>query len=109
MLSMNKPIIMAIVTLSIVMGSSVGLTVFQLAEAQYEAGQTAGSIEEQLTLAREKVSNAQQSGAYGSGTPMLGVNIDQTAIFVGVLVAIFGGVAAAFFAMSRSKKSVTTS
>ena len=40
---------------------------------------------------------------------MLGVNIDQTAIFVGVLVAIFGGVAAAFFAMSRSKKKVTTS
>ena len=37
---------------------------------------------------------------------MLGVNIDQTALFVGVLVAIFGGVAAAFFAMSRSKKSV---
>ena len=27
------------------------------------------------------------------GTPMLGVNIDQTALFVGVLVAIFGGVA----------------
>jgi hypothetical protein len=106
---MNKPIIMAIVLVSIVMGSSVGLTALQLAEAQYEAGQSAGSIEEQLNLAREKVSNAQQQGAYGSGTPMLGVNIDQTAIFVGILVAIFGGVAAAFFAMSRSKKSVTTS
>jgi rRNA processing protein Gar1 len=37
---------------------------------------------------------------------MLGVNIDQTAIFIGVIVAIFGGVAAAFFAMSRSKRSV---
>ena len=100
---------MAIVVVSVVMGSSVGLAALQLAEAQYTAGQSSGSIEEQLNLAREKVSTAQQQGAYGSGTPMLGVNIDQTAIFVGVLVAIFGGVAAAFFAMSRSKKSVTTS
>jgi hypothetical protein len=109
MLGMNKPIIVAIVAVSIVMGSSIGLPVFQSAYAQYTTGQTSGGIEEQLTLAREKVSNAQQQGAYGSGTAMLGVNIDQTAIFVGVLVAIFGGVAAAFFAMSRSKKSVTTS
>jgi hypothetical protein len=107
MLSMNKPIIVAIVAVSIVVGA-MGLPIFKLANAQYGSA-TGGNIEEQLQLAREKVSNAQQQGAYGSGTPMLGVNIDQTAIFVGVLVAIFGGVAAAFFAMSRSKKSVTTS
>lgn len=107
MLSMNKPIIVAIVAVSIVVGA-MGFPFFKLANAQYGSA-TGGNIEEQLQLAREKVSNAQQQGAYGSGTPMLGVNIDQTAIFVGVLVAIFGGVAAAFFAMSRSKKSVTTS
>jgi hypothetical protein len=107
MLGMNKPIIVAMVAISVVIGT-VGLPFFKLADAQYGGG-TGQNIEEQLQLAREKVSNAQQQGAYGSGTPMLGVNIDQTAIFVGVLVAIFGGVAAAFFAMSRSKKKVTTS
>ena len=52
-----------------------------------------GNIEEQLQLSKEKVTSAKSAGAYGSGTPMLGVNIDQTAILVGVIVAIFGGVA----------------
>ena len=101
---MDKPIIVAIVAVSIVMGSSVGLTGFQSAYAQYTTGQTSGSIEEQLNLAREKVSNAQQQGAYGSGTAMLGVNIDQTAIFVGVLVAIFGGVAAALLCNEQKQE-----
>jgi len=97
---------MAVVALSLAIGSSIGLPIFQLAHAQYTTGQSAGSIEEQLQLAKEKVANAKQAGAYGSGTPMLGINIDQTAIFIGVIVAIFGGVAAAFFVMSRSKRSV---
>jgi hypothetical protein len=101
---MNKPIIMAIVAVSFVIGT-IGLPFFKIVNAQYGTG---GNIEEQLNLAKEKVSNAQQQGAYGSGTAMFGTNIDQTAIFVGALVAIFGGVAAAFFAMSRSKKSVRT-
>ncbi|HEX9318395.1 MAG TPA: hypothetical protein VF884_05615 [Nitrososphaeraceae archaeon] len=104
MLSMNKQVVMALVAVSIVMGTA-GLPVIKLAYAQYGSA-TGGNIEEQLQLAKEKVQNAKVAGAYGSGTPMLGVNIDQTAIFVGVLVAIFGGVAAAFFAMSRSKRSV---
>ena len=106
MLSMNTRTIMAVVALSLAIGSAVGLPFIQLVHAQYTTGQSAGSIEEQLQLAKEKVANAKTAGAYGSGTPMLGVNIDQTAIFIGVIVAIFGGVAAAFFAMSRSKRSV---
>ncbi len=96
---------MVLVAVSIVMGT-IGLPVFKLVNAQYGGGTTGGNIEEQLKLAKEKVANARSAGAYGSGTPMLGVNIDQTAIFVGALVAIFGGIAGAFFAMSRSKKSV---
>ena len=60
-------------------------------------------VEEELKLAQEKVSNAGQQGAYGSGTSMLSADTSQTAIFIVVLVAIFGGVAAAFFAMSRSR------
>jgi hypothetical protein len=101
---MNKPVVMALVAVTMVMGTLIALPVFKLVNAQY--GSTGGDIEEQLQLAKEKVASAKSAGAYGSGTPMLGVNIDQTALFVGVLVAIFGGVAAAFFAMSRSKKSV---
>lgn len=101
---MNKPVVMALVAVTMVMGTLIALPVFKLVNAQY--GATGGDIEEQLQLAKEKVASAKSAGAYGSGTPMLGVNIDQTALFVGVLVAIFGGVAAAFFAMSRSKKSV---
>ena len=99
---MNKPVVMALVAVTMVMGTLIALPVFKIVNAQYGGG----NIEEQLQLAKEKVASAKSAGAYGSGTPMLGVNIDQTAIFVGVLVAIFGGVAAAFFAMSRSKKSV---
>jgi H+/gluconate symporter-like permease len=31
-------------------------------------------------------------------------DVNQTMIFIGILVAIFGGVAAAFFIMSRSRQ-----
>lgn len=102
---MNKPVVMALVAVTMVMGTLIALPVFKIVNAQYGSG-TGGNIEEQLQLAKEKVASAKSAGAYGSGTPMLGVNIDQTALFVGVLVAIFGGVAAAFFVMSRSKKPV---
>jgi hypothetical protein len=41
---------------------------------------------------------------------MLGGNINETTIFIGILVVIFGGVAAAFFVRSRSgaKTAATT-
>ncbi|MGB8163090.1 MAG: hypothetical protein WCE92_09405, partial [Nitrososphaeraceae archaeon] len=65
------------------------------------------SVEEQLRLAKEKVSNAQQAGAYGSGTAFFGKNIGDAAIYTIAIVVIFGAVAAAFIMMSRSKKSVS--
>ena len=80
----------------------------QLALAQYTGGgggTTGGStLEEQLKLAQEKLQVAGQEGAYGSGTSMVTADTNQTAIFIGILVAIFGGVAAAFFIMSRSRQ-----
>lgn len=83
-------------------------SIAQLASAQYTGGgSTPGSIEEQLELAKEKISNAQQSGAYGSGTPMLGTNISETVLFIGILVAIFGAVAGMFFYRSRTAKKAT--
>jgi precorrin-4 methylase len=106
---MEKPNRMALSTLVILAGSSLILpSVLQFAAAQYSAGDTTpGSIEEQLNLAKEKISNAKQTGAYGSGTPMLGTNISETVIFIGVMVAIFGGVAAAFFYRSRTARKAT--
>ena len=51
-----------------------------------------------------KINNAKSAGAYGSGTPMLGTNVNETVIFIIVIAVIFGGVAGAFFLMGRSKK-----
>jgi hypothetical protein len=109
---MDKPSLMATTALVILMASAFALPVIQIAKAQYTGGggSTPGGIEEQLKLAKAKITNAKQTGAYGSGTPMLGTNINETTIFIAVLVAIFGGVAAAFFIRSRSgaKAQATT-
>ncbi len=48
MLSMNKPILVAVVAVSIVVGA-MGLPFFKLANAQYGTA-TGGNIEEQLQL-----------------------------------------------------------
>ncbi|MFL6396089.1 MAG: hypothetical protein ACJ706_02870 [Nitrososphaeraceae archaeon] len=109
---MNKPSLMATTALVILIASAFALPVIQMAKAQYVGGGGAspGGIEEQLKLAKAKITNAKTAGAYGSGTPMLGTNINETTIFIAVLVAIFGGVAAAFFIKSRSgaKAQATT-
>ena len=95
---MNKPNIW--IATAIVMMIGTTFLGFQSAVAQY-AGSS--NLEEELKLAQEKVSTAGQQGAYGSGTSMLSADINQTVIFIIILVAIFGGVAGAFFAMSRSR------
>src|SRR5690348_12028130 len=98
---MNKPIMLAIATLVILTASTFTLQAIQIAKAQY-GGATGGNIEEQLKLAKAKITNAHAAGAYGSGVPMLGTNLSETEIFIVIIVAIFGGVAAAFFIKSRS-------
>src|SRR5689334_5765052 len=98
---MNKPTIMATATIVILAASALALQSIQMAKAQY-GGATGGNIEEQLKLAKAKITNSHAAGAYGSGVPMLGTNINETEIFIGVLVVVFGGVAAAFFIRSRS-------
>ena len=105
MYSMNKSNISMITAIVLLTGTVLTLSSFHSAVAQYTGETTApGSLEEQLKLAQEKVSSAQQTGAYGSGTSMVTGDSMETAIFIGVLIAIFGGVAAAFFAMSRSRQ-----
>ena len=95
---MNKPNIWIATAIVMVIGTT--FLGFQSAVAQYACS---SNLEEELKLAQENVSNAGQEGAYGSGTSMLGADISQTVIFIIILVAIFGGVAGAFFAMSRSR------
>ncbi len=59
---------------------------------------------EQQILAKKRLINAQASGAYGSGTPMFGKGFGEMGGLVAILGVIFGGVAAAFFAMARKAK-----
>ena len=91
---------------SLVMGSILILPVLNIAYAQYSGQPGAATLEEQLTLAKEKISNAQQQGAYGSGTAMFGTNLDNTVLMIILITVIIGGVTAAFFTASgvSSKK-----
>ncbi len=54
-------------------------------------------------LAKRRIVTAEQQGAYGSGTPMLGKTFGELGGYVAALGAIFGGISAAFFAMALRK------
>ena len=120
---MNKPI-MAVLAAMAVLTST---TVTGVAYAQYTGG--GGSVgtasPEQLQeceqlgvprencndvtiLAKKRLTAAQENPATGSGTPMLSTSEGQLIVFIGVLGAIFGGVAAAFFFRGRGAKPVKT-
>jgi hypothetical protein len=58
-------------------------------------------------LAKERLTNAQANPSTGSGTPMLSTGTGQMAVFIGILGAIFGGVAAVFFFKGRGSKPIT--
>lgn len=107
---MNKAYVPVLSTMALLMATAFILPGIQTANAQYTGqGSTPGSIEEQLKLAREKTGLAEQQGAYGSGTSMVSGNLDNTVLFIIILVVIFGGVAGAFFARSRgARRAVTT-
>lgn len=102
---MNKAYSM-VAAFSLVMGSILLLPVLNIAYAQYGGSGAPGGVtlEEQLTLAKEKISNAQQQGAYGSGTAMFGTNLDSTVLMIIAIVVIIGGVSAAFFAAGNVSK-----
>lgn len=106
---MSKPIYLATVTIALLMGVAFVFPALQVAYGQY-VSEAPSNVEEQLKLAKAKVANAKTTGAYGSGTSMLGTNINETVIMIAVLAAIFGGVAAAFFIKGRSgRKEAATS
>ncbi|NOJ27370.1 MAG: hypothetical protein DA330_05100 [Nitrososphaera sp.] len=115
---MNKPVIVALAALAVFFSATAASV--QPAQAQYG---TSGSVvgaptQEQLDeceqlgidkaqcnehnlLAKRRLTAAQANPATGSGTPMLSTAEGQTWVFIGVLAAIFGGVAAAFFFRGR--------
>jgi hypothetical protein len=108
---MNKAHLM-MAAFSLVLGAIVVLPALNIAFAQYVGGPTGGvTLEEQLKLAKEKIANAKQVGAYGSGTAMFGTNIDNTVIMIIIIAVVIGGVSAAFFAAStagKKKRSIET-
>jgi hypothetical protein len=106
---MNKPILMATIALLTLIGSAFAMPAFQIVNAQYSAPTggyaPTGSIEQQLKLAREKVSNAQGASSIGlgnSGTPMVATGGSSTLMFIIAMVVIFGGVSVAFFIRARA-------
>jgi hypothetical protein len=120
---MNKPIIAALAAMA-VLTSTTGI-----AYAQYGGAPTSGSIgtaspeqlqlcdqlgiprgncSDQTILAKQRLTAAQENPASGSGTPMLSTSSGQLIVFIAVLGAIFGGVAAAFFFRGRGARPVKT-
>lgn len=120
---MNKPTIVAVGMMATLF-AAVGIGSTPQAFAQYFGGggtaspeqieecKTLGIEENQCSdttiLAKKRLINAQNNPSTGSGTPMLSTETGQMAIFIGVLGAIFGGVAAAFFFKGRGAKPVST-
>lgn len=119
---MNKPTIVALGMMAALF-TAVGTGSTPQAFAQYFGGDSASLTQEQLDfceqysitpctqsniLAKERLLDAQANPSTGSGTPMLSTESGQTAVFIGVLGAIFGGVAAAFFLKGRGAKPVST-
>jgi hypothetical protein len=100
---MNKAHSM-IAAFSLLIGAFLVLPALNIAFAQYgAAGNTGGvTLEEQLKLAKAKLTNAQQAGAYGSGTSMFGYNLDNTMIMIIIIAVVFGGISAAFFALGTN-------
>lgn len=107
---MNKAYLPVLSIMALIMATAFILPGIQTTNAQYTGGggETSSSVEEQLKLAREKTSLAQQQGAYGSGTSMVAGNIDSTVLFIIALVVIFGAVSAAFFIKSRGARRAVT-
>ncbi len=119
---MNKPTLMAIGMMAALF-TAVGMGSTPQAFAQYFGGDSAPLTQDQLEfceqhsinpctqnniLAKDRLLQAQANPSTGSGTSMLSTDTGTMAIFIGVLGAIFGGVAAAFFIKGRGAKPVST-
>jgi hypothetical protein len=123
---MNKPIIATIAALIVFssttgvafgqgfygggqqQGGSIGTATPEQLQQCEQLGIPAGNCSDVTILAKQRLTAAQENPATGSGTPMLSTESGQMTVFIGVLAAIFGGVAAAFFFKGRGAKPVKT-
>ncbi len=119
---MNKPILASLVALAVFTfattnavyaqyggaGGSVGSASPEQLQECEQLGIPRENCNDVTILAKKRLTAAQENPATGSGTPMLSTEAGQLYVFVGVLAAIFGGVAAAFFFRGRGAKPVKT-
>jgi hypothetical protein len=125
--NMNKPTLMATGMMAALFAAVAVVGSTPQASAQYFGGGGEPLTKDQLDfcaknavnpctqnniLAKERVLGAQSTtygnAPAGSGTPMLSTQTGQMAVFIAVLGAIFGGVAAMFFIKGRGAKPVNT-
>ena len=118
---MNKPMLAVLAAMAVITstegiayaqygggGGSVGTaSPEQLQECQ-QLGIPTENCNDVTILAKKRLTAAQENPATGSGTPMLSTTSGQLIVFIAVLGAIFGGVAAAFFFRGRGAKPVKT-
>ena len=118
---MNKPIIAALAAMAVLSstmgvayaqytggGASVGTASPEQLQECEQLGVPRENCSDVTILAKKRLTAAQENPATCSGTPMLSTESGQMTIFIGVLAAIFGGVAAAFFFKGRGAKPVKT-
>jgi hypothetical protein len=118
---MNKPIIAALAAMAVLTstmgaayaqytggGASVGTASPEQLQECEALGVPRENCNDVTILAKKRLTAAQENPATGSGTPMLSTESGQMTVFIGVLAAIFGGVAAAFFFKGRGAKPVKT-
>ena len=100
---MNKLVLFGTLLASIMIVSTVAPAFAQYMGNVGSGGETGiGTLEEQLKLARDKVTAAADNPATGSGTPYLAADgVVGASVVAG---AVFGGIAIAFFAKARGGK-----
>lgn len=119
---MNKPIVLAAALALVIAGTAstqayaqylgnegaTGITTeAQLAECE-ELGISTANCNDNTILAARKVVIAGANPSTGSGTSMLSTESGTMIAFIGILGAIFGGVAAAFFIKGRGAKPASS-
>jgi hypothetical protein len=118
---MNKPIIATLAALAVLFptatvaygqyggtGGSVGTASPEQLQECEQLGILRENCNDVTILAKKRLTAANENPSTGSGTPMLSTESGQMTVFIGVLAAIFGGVAAAFFFKGRGAKPVKT-
>jgi hypothetical protein len=118
---MNKPMIAALAAMAVLTstmsvayaqygggGGSIGTATPEQLQQCEQLGIPTANCSDVTILAKQRLTAAQENPATGSGTPMLSTESGQMTVFIGVLAAIFGGVAAAFFFKGRGARPVKT-